>query len=368
MKYRKSVASILLGTFLLAQTVKAKEFTTAEITAQTLNTECVDYCIVGVCFYLSCTLFGGCQINTTPRINHYLPDLFVTVMDEPLENPWTDYRSVMGNAEEAVKKGLISEIAGSELSGGDFTPPQLQANSSIKYKDVTIVGHPLSLATQQSISGFVCESEIKPFMPYYSSTFDYIGWRWGIPDRFTLASITPGQREIGSRSLTDPLGGTWGSIYPRQGFLMQKDDAKAAAVVAQRAVDIVTRDGQAHIYNPIKGSLEDSFSLKEKTELDKISHGIEEEKEPLFSKQGNDSEAEEKIGAGSNEKKDKWQMFSPKNDKKCKPFGSNEIGWSKGRIDGSHQYAWNYWRQYECCIPGVGFYIETVKTEPVCLN
>lgn len=375
---KSSILSILLGASLFTQTVKAKEFSTAEVAAQTMSMECVDYCIVGVCFYLFCTPLG-CNIDTTARISHFLPDLFVTVYDEPMENPWEDYRSVMGNAEEAVEKGLISEIAGADLSGGDFTPPQLQANSSIKYKDVSIVGHPLALATQQNISGYICESEVTPFMPYYSSMFDYIGWRWGIPDRFTLASIIPGQREIGSKTMSNLLGNTWGSVYPRQGKLLQKDDAKAAAVFAQRAVDIVTRDNQSHVYNPVNGSSEDSFSLSG-SGSDEGTDSSGENKEPLFSDQGSDSSSSSGSGSegtisgesgsqgGSNEKNDKWQMFSPKNEQKCKPFGNNELNWSKGRIDKKHQYAWNYWRKYECCVPGTGFYIGHTNFEPICVN
>jgi len=353
---------------LLSGTVNAKEFTTVEVTAQTMSMECVDYCVVGVCFYLYCTPFG-CSVDTKPRISHYLPDLFVTVYDEPKENPWVDYRAVMGSAEEAVAKGLISEIAGTQLSGGDITPPQLKASSSIKYKDVSVVGHPLALVTKNNIAGYVCESEVNPMMPYYSSTFDYMGWRWGIPDRFTLASVVPGQREVGSKTTSNLLGHTWGSVYPRQGQILQQDDAKAAAVLAQRAVDIVTRDEQPHIYNPVNGSSQDSFSLKRQADENGVNNPDSGQEEPLFSDQS-DKKISGKTGSqgASNEKTDKWQMFSPKNEQKCKPFGSNEIGWSKGRIDDSRQYAWNYWRQYECCVPGAGFYIGKAKFKPICVN
>ncbi len=40
----------------------------------------------------------------------------------------------------------------------------------------------------------------------------------------------------------------WGNVYPRQGFLVQPDDFKAAAVMAQRAGDVITRNGQPHVY------------------------------------------------------------------------------------------------------------------------
>ncbi|HAN6590639.1 TPA: replicative DNA helicase, partial [Escherichia coli] len=43
-------------------------------------------------------------------------------------------------------------------------------------------------------------------------------------------ALVPGKREIGSQAEEN----LWGSVYPRSGFVMQTDDDKAAAVVAQR--------------------------------------------------------------------------------------------------------------------------------------
>lgn len=380
----KTILPLLIAIFLTKTPMAtAEEFTSAEVAGQTINMDCVNYCVVGVCYYLLCTPFG-CDIDTTARISHYLPDLFVTVMDEPMENPWKDYREVMGNAEEAVEKGVIDEMSGMELSGGDFTPPEAQPDSSIKYKDVSVVGHPLALITQESISDYVCETEVTPWMPYFSSTFDYVGWRLGIPDRFTAAALIPGQREIGSKTTSNLLGNTWGSVYPRFGKLLQHDDAKAAAVMAQRAVDIVTRDRQPHIYLPINGSSEKEFDSEQfggessnssdTGSNDFQSSDSEEDQGPLFTDQSSESGegSESTIGGengsqgASNEQTDKWQMFSPVNDDKCEPFGNNDPSWTKGRTDESHQYAWTFWQRYECCVPGKGVYIGHTNFKPIC--
>ena len=40
---------------------------------------------------------------------------------------------------------------------------------------------------------------------------------------------------------------TWGSVYPRSGFVQQQHPGKAAAVVSQRAIDILLNDGKGHI-------------------------------------------------------------------------------------------------------------------------
>lgn len=351
---KKLLAVTTLTSFILTFSVTsyAKEFNTGDITAKTLNPECIDYCVVGVCFYLMCTPVG-CSINTTARIRHYLPDLFVTVYDEPEENPWTEYRETMGSVETGVNEGLIESVTGLGQSGGDLTPPNNEVNSSIKFKEVSVVGHPYAEVTRERISDYICPSEAEPFNPYYSSTFDYLAWRWGIPDRFTVPSLIPGKREIGDKTVTNPFGNTWGSIYPRQGSLLQIDDAKAAAVIAQRAVDIVTRSGQPHVYDPFENS-DDGESDED----------IDEEDAPTMKNQG----GEKSTQGGSNENGDRWQMFSPKTESTCKPFGNKDADWSEGRTDEDRQYAWNYWRRYECCVPGVGVYIGTVKFSPICVN
>ncbi|MDH8179415.1 TraU family protein, partial [Klebsiella pneumoniae] len=49
-------------------------------------------------------------------------------------------------------------------------------------------------------------------------------------------------------------GDMWGNLYPRAGAISQTHDYKAAAVIAQRVADLVTRTGQPHIYTPLAAS------------------------------------------------------------------------------------------------------------------
>ncbi|MNE94609.1 TraU protein [compost metagenome] len=65
-------------------------------------------------------------------------------------------------------------------------------------------------------------------MPYYLSTLDSLAWRHGIPETFYPEALMPGIREVGRQA----SGNMWGNVYPRQGFLVQPDDFKAAAVMA----------------------------------------------------------------------------------------------------------------------------------------
>ncbi len=75
--------------------------------------------------------------------------------------------------------------------------------------------------------------------------FRCAGMALGVTEMLYPQSIIPGRREI-----QKGMNG-WGSVYPRQGFLVQGDDGKAGAVMAQRAADFVVRTGQPHIYMSI---------------------------------------------------------------------------------------------------------------------
>jgi len=321
--------------------VLAKDITTADIVESGVNEECINYCIVGICYFLLCTPVG-CTINTSARIDHNLPDLVVTVYDEPEENPWIEYREIMGNAEVAAQEGILSSITGTPVSGGNLITAVTDIDNKLRFKEASVVGNPFIEITKNNFSGgYLCPSDASPYTPYFSSSFDYLGWRWGLPDRFNSAALIPGKREIGSRSVSNILGNTWGAVYPRMGTVLQQDDAKAAAVVAQRAVDIVTRDGQPHVYRSLKDNSEEA-TIKDQSRAKSSQNG-------------------------SNEKRDLWQMISPKKDQSCLAFGNKDPNWSAGRNpEGKNQYAWNYWRNYQCCLPAAGAYIGHTPISPIC--
>ncbi|MBE0471654.1 MAG: TIGR03756 family integrating conjugative element protein [Methyloprofundus sp.] len=326
--------------WLIPSTLSAKEFNSADLLEKATKADCIDYCVVGMCHFVTCTPFG-CSYDTKPRIRHYLPDLVVTVSDEAKKNPWTEYREVMSNAESAVTEGVLGELAGAKIGGGSIISPNLLANSNTRFKEASVVGHPLAVATRQGFSGgFLCPSNAEPYKPYFSSVFDYLAWRWGLPDNLTVQSWVPGMREIGSMSTSNPIGNSWGAVYPRQGMVVQQDDVIASAVIAQRAVDIVTNTGQPHVYLPFDSN--DEFMSGQNGKV--------------------------KTSGKANERKDRWQQISPKTDSTCQPFGNNNLTWSAGRDDGERRYGWAYWRQYECCTPGAGLYIGSTPAPEFCLK
>ncbi|WP_165395072.1 TraU family protein [Thiomicrorhabdus indica] len=358
-----------------AKSSQAATFTSLDAIETSINPQCIDYCLIGVCVHLVCSL-SGCSISTSARIRHNLPDLIVSVYDQVEEQPWQEFRQVqsqlvgfVGNKGADLDMGeyLASDFIFKNASvvghpfmlfAGDYTSSIGSISSSIyvdfvqddpdtKNEDESWTDKQKSAAINAAVNsiqisglnklmgdskfmGF-CPSKITPFFPYYDSTVDMLEWRFGIVDR--IQSIVkgyhlPGQREIGSRSGLNLIGNSWGSVWPRIGTVMQQEDPKAAAVIAQRAVDIATNADDWRISVQAKGSR-------------------------------------------ANEKRDLWQMISPKKDRTCKAFGSKSTGidtWSTGRNpDGKNQYGWNYWRGYECCTDNLPL-LKVVYTPEICLT
>jgi hypothetical protein len=74
---------------------------------------------------------------------------------------------------------------------------------------------------------YLCNSKIKPYMPYYLSTLDEKMWRSGLSDMLYLSTWVPGMNEVSSnKNQTDEFLKSWGSLYPRSGFLNQKNEVK----------------------------------------------------------------------------------------------------------------------------------------------
>ena len=169
-------------------------------------------------------------------------------------------------------------------------------------------------------------------VPYFSSSFDALTWRLGLPELLYLHNLLPGRRVVGAG-----IWQQWGAVWPRTGFILQKDDAKAAAVIAQRVGNIVTQTHQPHVYLPLKGN------------------GFQRSWLP-------GELIENNAGTGV------WQMLAPRQDRQCAVFGENDVmtrAWSRGRHAEDHRYAFTLWRPYECC-KDKGSYLGTVPLR-ICL-
>lgn len=268
----------------------------ARITASALSPNCLEYRVVGLCFWLFCTPFG-CKVKTSTKVRHFIPELVVSSYATTGNNPWTEMAA------------LSSPISGAEGGGNLITPNTLRDNLP-RFKNVDGIGHPGGVVATQlaAQSGYACASGATAFQPYYLSTLDSLAWRHGIPESVYPESLTPGVREIGLQA----SGNMWGNVYPRQGFLVQPDDFKAAAVMAQRAGDVMTRSGQPHVYLPLTPAKREGYWPPG----------------PIVENEASTH---------------KWQLLSPQVQPTCAIFPSEPVQSADGG------YAWSLWRPYSCC-------------------
>lgn len=294
---RRLRSSALL--LLLSVTTTAFALDSATVTTSVLSPDCLAYQVVGVCYWLYCTMFG-CTVRTSVKVRHYVPDAVVSAYSNTGQNPWTEV-------------AFMSPPTSSALAGGDGTTNQAHENNLAKFKSADVIGDPATATFNQFVSqsGEVCAGAGQPYVPYFLSVLDSLAWRDDIPEAVYPEALTPGLRDIGSQATLN----LWGSVYPRGGFLFQTDDFKSAAVVAERAGDIVTREGQPHVYQPLLAQPQDGYWPAG----------------PLI-------ESDAATG--------KWQELTPKLSMTCAVFPDSETLHQQAP-DGA--YAWTLWRPYSCC-------------------
>ncbi|WP_425348201.1 TIGR03756 family integrating conjugative element protein [Vreelandella olivaria] len=235
----------------------AKAITTPSIINATASSQCLDYSIVGVCFWLYCG-WTGCSVRTSLLVRHYVPELVVSSYEKTGENPWSDMVGQAYSVSSELANFLASSLAPSTdaMGGGQNTSDaEPRYRQSLRFKHADVVGHPGGAIFNQFASGFgfACQGAAQAFYPYYLSTLDSLAWRSGIPESAYPEALIPGRRELGQTS------DLWGNVYPRSGFIAQTHDYKAAALTAQRSADIVTRTGQPHVYFPLIRNARDGW-------------------------------------------------------------------------------------------------------------
>lgn len=296
MKLRRSLSYALL-----AVTLPAAAITTPQIIASSLSPDCLQYRVVGLCYWLLCTPWG-CSVKVSIKVKHNLPELVVSAYTTPGDNPWREM-AFMGTA-----------VTGAE-GGGDTNPRPGNIKTKIRFKNADAIGHPGGEVFNRFLGafGYSCSSNVIPFQPYFLSTLDTLAWRGGVPEMIYPEALTPGLREVGQ------TGDLWGNVYPRAGALGQTHDHKAAAVMAQRAADIVTRTGQLHVYLPLTASSRPGYWPPSPVQENRSNnHG--------------------------------WQMLVPQTSNQCITFPDRSINDTYAdrlAIDGN--YAWTLWRPYSCC-------------------
>ncbi len=315
---------ILLG-ILLTQNLNACELSTLEIIQHTLTgiPNCSHYRITGICFWLDCH-YGICTTNTTLRVEHYLPDAVVSVYRKTDGNPW-NYAKTVDKLAYPLGAAQLEKMLGSSLGYGQL-PADQKTDIDTHFKEVDVIGNP-ALTLLYRFNEVFISSSTKAFKPYYVSLADSYAWRSPMLEMAMYPQwVLPGVRSIGSAL------NRWGNVYPRTGFILQSNDAKAAAVIAQRAVDIATHNHLLHAYQALSNDCGQACSVSETKE--------------------NDPDTQ-------------WQMLYPQAETTCSVFGENDsttlCPWKSDATQTSHgSYAWVLWRHYQGCIQGQGKYLGSV--------
>jgi len=333
-------------------TSQAREINIASITARSIAAfpSCSRWRVTGVCFFLRCTL-AGCSIRESIKVGHYNADAVVTVYNEIGETPWTEMRLTYGFVQK-LEARLFSSLIGVRLGGhGNGTEGTTKRDHrNLIFREAEVIGNPAVFTINSMISalGVACPSGADPYQPYLFSVEDFVAWRSVLPD------FTPGTNIPGSALITADLVGSafeledgeafkrffrdlgedsplnsWGNVFPRTGFVHQSEEAKAAALIAQRAGNIVTQADQPHVYNQIP---EKTTAFSGPTAYRVIPPG--ELKEADF-----------KTGM--------WQPLAPNASNSCDVFGKNDLtstrSWADGKNDDGGDYAYILWRPYQCC-------------------
>lgn len=306
------------------------QLTTPLILAASAQPQCLNYCVVGACLWLRCGPLG-CSVETRPKVSHRRPDLVVSVTEHPGRNPWSEVRAIGA----AAIAGGSAQMGFTSFAGGRHTPKQASGDDrhrNLRFAEVEIWGHPLSVDHQWlSLMGLsvpgVCPARTMALQPYYLSPLDAIPWRTGVTELLYPQTYLPGVQEVG----TFPID-TWGSVFPRMGFLgPQPDPARAFAVFAQRAAHFTTRSLQPHVYREAPGQ---SVTVSNA----------------------------------------RWQLLWPPATPFCGSFTAINAPFvlpnaAALALTPNDDITWQLWREYSCCLPNPGaLLIAEFDLVPVCLQ
>lgn len=311
---------ILAGFLLtLSSITMADSLNSATITEKTLAAlpNCLHYQVKGVCFWLSQT---GVK-TTTPYIEHYLPDVVVSVFNKPGDNPWLEINATVDQAGQLAEKSIVSSLAKAPAGGGQhsFQTP-LEQNTF--FKEVDVIGNPALAALPTD--PVLLSSVATPLKPYFQSMLDSMLWR-GFPPE-----AEPEQAYAIGASIARYIGNsggavTWGSAVPTEGKVATSNDAKAAAVIAQRAGNLLTATHSwGHVYQSLATSCGTECTAATLQE---------------------------------NNNQTQFQRIYPDTQTSCSVFGQTTTYGEDIETQAQGAYVWVLWRKYSGCIPGNGVYI-----------
>lgn len=310
---------LYLATFLIVALMcrPALGVNTGEILSATSDalSSCLKWRVVGECFWLRCGL-DGCSVKVSAKVAHYRPDSVVSVYVHVDQHPWRELRTVVRRMFRLGRTVLPANMHNVILGGGTAPSPDLSSSlRNVRFFEADVIGHPLVELSFHGAS-YICKAVTRPLIPYFLSLTDAVAWRSPEMEQLNPNSLVPGRREIGNWP-----SNTWGSVYPRTGWISQPSAPKAAAVAAQRAADVAINGGTFRVrdpFGPAKANLWPPTTIREHDASTAV-----------------------------------WQMLHPRRESSCDVFGKSDLlsvaDWGGGRLGKGNAFAWNLWRPYKCC-------------------
>ncbi len=300
---------------LLFNATSAGAITSAEIIKQTSAAlpSCLHYRVLGVCYwqYLGFT-------NTTPYIEHYLPDVVVSVFDKPDSNAWLEMHDSLDPAARIAEDNIVQGLTGDAAGYGRHSAANLN-EQQVFFNAVEVIGNPaLGVIGHEGL----LPSTVMPMMPYYQSMLDAAMWR-GFPPLATPEQIVALAQDFTRRIGVFPI--TWGGAFPIEGKVDASDEAKAAAVVAQRTVNLLSTVVPLHVYQGVSNNCGEACDASDFHE---------------------------------NDENTQFQRIYPEPEASCSVLGETlNYGDSSLMSKAKGAYVWVVWRHYKGCIQGVGKYM-----------
>lgn len=280
---------------------KNGDFSTADIVKSAVEcVDCLDYKLIGICFWLKCSLFS-CSVENSLRFQHFVPDLVVS--SYTYQSEWKDTRSWNDNPSAAIGQ----------------TESARDQGTSLDFKNVDVITHPaLPIFNALGRSDYFCQSMLKvPMMPHFLSSYDPSWHDPGIEQLYPQSILGYPRFKTGTGSWLGLMEGSWAPLYPRCGWGAHPLDPINAAVAAHRAADIVTRRAQPHVYLPLTGNCDNRCW---KPGAVNVNNGSD----------------------------NRFQMLVPSMTKSTAVL-NGPASWANGKHKSRESYMWTLWRRYSCC-------------------
>lgn len=246
--------------------------------------DCMDYSLVGSCLSVRWS-WTGPKFTFSLAVEHYVRDLHVEVVPQaPTEGIFEVPSNTVLPSSNSVAEDLIlvypytwklaRTIGSSVLTDG--LPSILEDaegqtvntdNQQYLYSDVQVSGnierHFFDDIAGEFLAYFgYCHSPTIPGAVYYNSTLDQFSWRWLATTETVLTAIY----QLKYMEWND-VGRSYGSTFPRTGYIESNDRFKTSIISAIRATNIAAENrsqfsGAAglHIYTPLPSFAKKSFT------------------------------------------------------------------------------------------------------------